>query len=304
MDELKRKIIAASQTIGFDLIGVSQPKINNPEMFLDWIDAGYYGSMQYMRKNIDKRLDPKKLMPDVKSIICLGVSYYQPPIKIPEDTGRIAMYAWGADYHIILKRKLRLLADEIKSILNRNFRYRAFVDSAPVLETILAQQAGLGWIGKNSCLINKKFGSFFFLCELFVDFELPADSPAKNHCGKCQRCIDACPAKAIVRAGIVDARKCISYLTIEYRGQIGEAQAKTIGNWIFGCDVCQEVCPFNKKLFSTRTEEFRNHILGPYVKINDVLSWDENSYKEKTANSPAARASLEQWKRNARKLKI
>ena len=314
MNNLKRTIILLAQQEGFDIVGISPPKISNPEIFINWLESGYCADMRYMNRNVDKRLNPSKLMSEVKSIICLGISYYQRIETLyNEDNlqknaidekqsrkGRIAMYAWGQDYHIVLKKKLHQLADKIKKILGRDFRYRAFVDSAPVLETILAEQAGLGWIGKNSCLVNKKLGSFFFLCELFVDFELPTDKPAKNYCGQCRKCIDACPAGAIVAPKIVDARKCISYLTIEHKGKFSEQQAKIIGNWIFGCDICQNVCPFNRKAKPTMLNEFRELILGPTIDVNEILHWSEEEYLSRTKGSAAERASIEQWKRNAK----
>ncbi len=304
MNDLKQEIVLIARQEGFDVVGVSRPEINKSSEFLNWLDKGYFGGMEYMCRNIEKRLEPVKLMKGVRSIICFGVSYYQPivlPVENDENyrLGRVAMYAWGHDYHVVLKRKLHSLAKRIKEILGREFRYRAFVDSAPVLETNLAWQAGLGWIGRNGCLVNKRLGSFLFLCELFVDFELPADEPGKNYCGKCTKCIEACPVGAIVESGIVDARKCVSYLTIEYNGQISKEQKKIIGNWIFGCDACQEVCPFNKRAKQTQIREFREHILGPVMNVDEILSWNDYDYKHRTRESPGARANLSQWKRNA-----
>lgn len=348
MDELKREIIRLAGSAGFDAVGVSVPEISDSDRFLRWLESGYFGEMGYMSRNVDKRLEPRRIMDGVRSVICFGVSYYrgsgnggqreEGEINEVDESdkfdeleefegfeesgeasgengskgdrwkekeysrrrvGRIARYAWGLDYHFVLKRKLHSLAKEIKGILGREFRYRAFVDSAPVLETSLACQAGLGWIGKNGCLLNRKMGSLFFLCELFVDFELSADEPITNRCGKCRKCIDACPTGAIVEPGIVDANKCISYLTIEYKGEIGKEESKAIGDWLFGCDVCQEVCPFNRNPISCRVDEFYEDVLGPVMDVDEVLSWDERAYKERTRRSAGARASLEQWKRNA-----
>lgn len=291
---LKDEIKQCAMEIGFDLAGVTAPDVHHPERYLDWIKAGYAGSMGYMQKNIDKRANPRELMDGVESIICLGVNYYQE--AEPSKSGRIARYAWGMDYHVVLKNKLYQLAERIKEITGKDFRSRAFVDSGPVLEKQLAEQSGIGWIGKNSCLINKRYGSFIFLCELFVDFEIPPDEPTKNYCGRCRRCIDACPTGAIVSPGVVDCRRCISYLTIESTNEITE----DVGDWIFGCDICQEVCPFNTKASTTGIEEFRNHILGPSVDSAEIMSWDEDSYRKKVSGSAADRAGLDQWKRNAK----
>jgi epoxyqueuosine reductase len=195
---------------------------------------------------------------------------------------------------------LHRLAEKIKLVLGRDFSYRAFVDSAPVMEKPLAQQAGLGWIGKNGCLINRRFGSFFFLGELFVDFELPPDSPAKNYCGRCRRCLDACPTGAIIAPQTLDARRCVSYLTIEHRGGIDEDLKSKIGDRLFGCDACQLACPFNRKCVETLIEDFRRPILGPSLDPNEILNWDESACKLRTAHSAGERADLTQWQRNAK----
>ncbi len=295
---LKDKIKQFAIDTGFDLAGITAPEINHPERYLEWIGEGYASSMGYMERNIDKRIHPRKLMDGVRSVICLGVNYYQNAEFA--HSGRVARYAWGRDYHVVLKRKLYLLADKIKKVIGRDFRFRAFVDSGPVLEKELAEQAGIGWIGRNSCLVNKKYGSFIFLCELFVDFYIPPDEPAKNYCGRCRRCIDACPTGAIVSPGVVNSGRCISYLTIENADEIIPELAGKIGNRIFGCDSCQEVCPFNRKAPATEVEEFREHILGPSVAPEKVLGWDEDSYQRAISGSSAGRAGLDKWKRNAK----
>ena len=299
-DDLKETIRQAAFELGFDLAGISAPRVEPRyrEAYLDWIERGRQGGMGYMAQNLDKRLDPGRLVAGVRSVLCLGSSYHQ-EAATPDGGGRVAMYAWGRDYHRVLKDRLRRLAGWLSGMAGREVRYRAFVDSAPVLEKALAEQAGLGWIGSNGCLINRRLGSFFFLAELFADLELPVDQPAKNHCGACRRCVDACPTGAIVAPGVVDARRCISYLTIEHRDRIDPTLAGKVGPWIFGCDACQVVCPFNRFARTTRIDEFRQHRLGPRIDPAEAARWTDEQYEARTAGSAGARATLEMWRRNA-----
>jgi len=298
--ELKEDILAAARAVGFDLAGVTSPEPLEGRAYLAWRERGYAGTMDYLRRNVEKRLDPCLLVPDTKAILCLGVNYAQPCSETPPGMGRISVYAWGRDYHLVVKAMLHRLAGNICDLLGREFSYRAFVDSAPVMEKALAQRAGLGWIGKNGCLINRRIGSFFFLGELFLDFELPPDEPEKNHCGTCTGCMDACPTRAIVSPGVLDARRCISYLTIEHRGEIDAELAGQMGDRLFGCDTCQQVCPFNRRNVETTVEDFRRSCLGPHVDPSEILNWDETSRDRRTADSAGERASLDQWRRNAR----
>jgi epoxyqueuosine reductase len=296
---LKQDIFASALEIGFDLAGVTEPKVINTRTFLEWQQSGLAGTMGYMGRNIEKRLGPRKLVPEVKSILCVGLNYFQ-TVPAPSDSGgKISRYAWGKDYHLVVREMLHRLADKICGIVKGDFAYRAFVDSAPVMEKALAVQAGLGWIGKNGCLINKRLGSFLFLGELFLDFELPPDEPGKEYCGRCQKCLAACPTGAIVKPGLVDARRCISYLTIEHKGEIAADLAEKMDGWLFGCDVCQQVCPFNRKCPETQIGDFQRHVLGPQIEPAKVLQWDETTYQDHTASSAGSRAGLEQWRRNA-----
>jgi epoxyqueuosine reductase len=302
MDELKQDIFTLARDIGFDLVGVTAPKVEDPGPYLDWLQAGRAGTMGYMGRNIEKRLNPQKLVPEVKSILCLAVNYFQKTPNPSEARGQIARYAWGRDYHLVVKEMLCRLAEKIQGLVKRDFKYRAFVDSAPVMEKALAYQAGLGWIGKNGCLIHKRLGSFLFLGELFLDFELPPDESGKSYCGRCQKCLTACPTGAICRPGMVDARRCISYLTIEHQGPIEPALAEKMTPWLFGCDICQEVCPFNQKCPETRIEDFRQNVLGSQIDPAEILTWDETTHHERTAPSAGERAGLDQWQRNAETL--
>lgn len=274
--------------LGFDLVGITDPDVSfYQEHFREWIDQGYFADMQFMQKNLEKRLNPLKLMPEVKSIICVGINYFSKESShlIPN---HISRYLTNKDYHIVVKNRLHLLAKKIKSVKG-DFQYRVFCDSAPVLEKPLAEKAGLGWIGKNGLLINKKFGSFLFLGELFIDFELPIDRPAKNHCGSCDRCIKKCPNQAIVKPKVIDAGKCISYLTIERHGENGE---KTRGH-IYGCDECQDSCPWNR--FAKETNEAE---LKPFKKIENQAIWTEAEFIKNTQGTALERLGHSRWGRN------
>ena len=303
MKEIKQEIRAAADEIGFDLCGFTAPIIEERyrRAFVAAIKAGRHAGMTYLERNLEKRLDPQKLVSGVKTVVCVAASYYQ-PCEQPDTPGKVAMYAWGRDYHTVIKERLVRLAGRIEEILSREIRYRSFVDTAPVLEKPLAQQAGLGWIGRNGCLINKRLGSYLLLGELFIDAEIDPDQPAREHCGKCHRCIDACPTTAIILPHCVDANRCISYLTIEHNGHIPSDFAARFNGYIFGCDICQNVCPFNRFAKPTRIEEFRDHHLGPHIDPAKVLTWTEASHQSRTANSPANRATLSQWRRNAQLL--
>ena len=299
-EELKQNIFADACELGFTLAGVSEPEINNPSAFTDWLEAGNAAAMSYMSSNLEKRLDPKKLVPGVQSILCLAVNYFQKTSTADiASQGQIARYAIGQDYHIVVREMLHNLADKISGRLNRKIKYRAFVDTGPVLEKILAAQAGLGWIGKNSCLINEQYGSFLFLGELFLDFELPPDTPAKDNCSQCRKCIDACPTGAIANKKSLDARLCLSYQTIENKDEIPAELKSKITNQLFGCDICQDACPFNQRAIETQIKAFTDHKLGRSIDPAEILAWTEEQYKSRTKDSAGNRASLAQWQRNA-----
>ncbi len=242
------------QKLGFDSCGiVPAEELREEKKFLEfWLSQGFHGEMKYMERNLDKRTNPALLVPGAKSII-IGLINYYPATKLKLKHYKISKYAWGQDYHFVVKKRLWSLL----RFINENIgpaHGRAFSDSAPVLEQALAVRAGLGWIGKNSLLITKK-GSYFFIGELIIDIELAYDVPfTKNFCGNCTACIQACPTQAIIQPRVVDARKCISYLTIEKRGEFD--QPVDLHGWVFGCDICQDVCPWNKKAIATKIPEF------------------------------------------------
>ena len=265
--------------------------------FEDWLNQGYQGTMSYLERNFDKRLDPTKLVPGAKSIISLTFNYF-PPKKILDDNSfLISKYAYGKDYHIIIKDKLKALFSQMKKEVG-DIEGRVFVDSAPIHERAWAKISGLGWIGKNSLLLNKKMGSYFFLAEIVCDLELEYDSTISDHCGTCTKCIDACPTDAITQAQVVDANRCISYLTIENKNEIPKELSKSFNNYIFGCDICQDVCPWNK--FSTSHNE-REFLPKEELSKMSKKDWQElthETFNKIFKNSAVKRTKFQGLKRN------
>lgn len=241
-------IKAEAKKLGFMFCGISKAAFLEEEAprLEAWLKKGMQGEMQYMENHFDKRLDPRLLVDGAKSVISMGLNYFTEAQQADPLSPKISKYAYGTDYHLVIKEKLKQLLKAINDKIG-DVNGRAFVDSAPVLDKAWAKKAGLGWIGKNTNLINKKVGSFFFLAELIVDLELEYDiEPTVDHCGTCTNCIDACPTEAIVAPYIVDGSRCISYLTIELKNEIPQEFKDKMDNWMFGCDVCQDVCPWNK----------------------------------------------------------
>jgi len=240
---VKQKALA----LGFDQIGFSKVvTLSHEAKHLEsWLTKGYHGTMNWMEDHFDKRINPEQLVEHAKTVISLTIQYHQPdqPTASPL---KIASYALGDDYHVVVRDKLHTLFSHIKT-LTGDIEGRVFCDSAPVMDKVWAASSGLGWIGKNGNLLNKSLGSWFFIGEIILDLEFEYDAPTTDHCGSCTRCIDACPTSAIVAPEVVDATKCISYLTIEYRDQLPADYKQQMGSWIFGCDICQEVCPWNRK---------------------------------------------------------
>jgi len=287
-----------AQKLGFDYCGVAKAEYLEEEApkLEAWLAKNYHGKMAYMANHFDKRLDPGKLVDDALSVISLMYNYY-PPKKLPEekDDVKIAKYAYGKDYHFVIRDKLKhfleILREEIGEINGR-----AFVDSAPVMERQWAQKSGLGWTGKNSLLLNKNSGSFFFLAELIIDLPLQYDNPVtKDYCGTCTRCIDACPTDAIVQDNLIDASKCISYLTIELKEEIPTEFKGKMENWAFGCDICQDVCPWNR--FSKPHQE-REFLPSPEL---EKLDWEEitkETFNRVFKKSAVKRSKWEGLKRN------
>ena len=271
---------------------------------LNWLNNGFHGSMEYMQRHGTKRSRPAELLPGTVRIVSVRMDYYPPtaaePWSIINDPAAayISRYALGRDYHKVLRNRLQALANRIADKFGQ-FGYRAFVDSAPVLEKAIAQKAGLGWIGKHSNLLSNESGSWFFLGELYTDLPLLTDDPPqKNHCGSCTACMEACPTDAIVAPYTVDARRCISYLTIERKESIPVEFRKAMGNRIYGCDDCQLVCPFNKFSSPTQEPDFQVRHSLDSASLVELFSWEEPMFKTKMAGSPIYRIGHERWIRN------
>ena len=268
-----------------------------------WLKQGMHGEMQYMENHFDKRLDPRLLVDGAKSVISLGLNYYNKEEQFDPLAPKISKYAYGIDYHSVIKDKLKQLLQVINEKIGE-VGGRAFVDSAPVLDKAWAKKAGLGWTGKNTNLINTKSGSFFFLAELIVDLELEYDIPATaDHCGTCTRCIDACPTEAIVAPYIVDGSRCISYLTIELKNEIPKEFAGKMDNWMFGCDICQDVCPWNRFSVLHQEQAFTPHSDLLQMSKNDWEDITEDVFKKIFKNSPIKRTKFAGLKRNIEFLK-
>ena len=289
--------------LGFQQIAITGNDLSADEAaLLAWLDAGYHGKLGYMARHGVRRARPAQLLPGTIRIISVRMDYRRHGVD-PEavlrraELGYVSRYALGRDYHKIIRRRLQRLADYIESEIGE-FGYRAFADSAPVMEKPLARNAGLGWIGKHTNLINKAAGSWFFLGELYTDLPLETDAPAVDHCGTCRACIDACPTGAIVAPYQLDARLCISYLTIELHGSIPVALRPLIGNRIFGCDDCQLVCPWNRFAGMSAEADFdpRHGLDGPA--LVDLFSWSREDYETRTEGMALRRLGYERWLRN------
>ncbi|MEM7370713.1 MAG: tRNA epoxyqueuosine(34) reductase QueG [Bacteroidota bacterium] len=287
--------------LGFDLIGISKAVALEKEAreLEQWLAQNRHGTMGYMENHFDKRIDPRLLVDDAKSIISVIHNYYPHPTHAqPAGTPKISRYAWGEDYHKVLKRKLYTLFDRIQNRLEREISGRVFVDSAPVMDKVWAKKSGLGWIGKHTNLISPRKGSYFFIGEIILDLELSYDGPIKDYCGTCTRCIDACPTDALEPYEI-DANKCISYLTIELKSNIPSYWAEQMAGWAYGCDICQEVCPWNRFSLPHPGNEFSPL---PYIHFSSG-EWEElteKSFKKLRRKSAMNRVKWEKLMQNIR----
>lgn len=290
-----------AKSLGFDFCGIAKAGFLEEEApkLEAWLNKNFHGQMSYMANHFDKRLDPTKLVEGAKSVISLIYNYF-PGKRLPEgpEDLKIAKYAYGQDYHLVVKDRLKTLMEILRKEIGE-IGGRAFVDSAPVMERQWAQKSGLGWLGKNSLLLNRDMGSFFFLAELIIDVEISPDPPmAKDYCGTCTRCIDACPTDAIVADGVVDASKCISYLTIELKENIPAGFKGKMENWIFGCDICQDVCPWNRFSKPHREPLFE---MSPDLANMGKREWleiTEEVFQQVFAKSPLKRSKWSGLRRN------
>ena len=309
---LAQRVKAEAQRLGFQLVGVTSPDPPPHLGFYErWLAAGYHGEMAYLAsdRNRQRRADPSALLPGCRAIIVLGLRYPAPdsPSRTenasPEESGprgRVASYAWGDDYHQVIPGRLEALAEFIAGQVGRPVAHRSYTDSGPLLERELAQRAGLGWIGKNTCLIHPRQGSYFLLAELLVDVELPPDPPFQpDRCGSCTRCLDACPTGCILPDRTLDARRCISYLTIELKEAIPLELRPQNGNWVFGCDICQQVCPWNQRFASPPGDAaFDPRADLPTPDLVEELSLSQEDFSRKFRGSPLKRARRSGYLRN------
>jgi epoxyqueuosine reductase len=287
--------------LGFSFCGISKAEFLKDEapQLEEWLKRGYQGKMSYLENYFDKRLDPTLLVPGAKSVISLLYNYYPEKDLATESELKIAKYAYGEDYHFVVKDKLKILFERIQEKVG-DIQGRVFVDSAPVMERAWAKKSGLGWVGKNSLLLNKESGSFYFLAEIILDLEFEYDGPMKDYCGTCTACMDACPTDAIAEPYVVDGSKCISYFTIELKEEIPTSVKGKFENWIFGCDICQDVCPWNR--FSKPHQESRfnsNPQLSSMTK-NEWREITEDVFQRIFKDSPVKRTKLDGLKRNIR----
>lgn len=293
-----------ARELGFADTGIAGTDLGDDEAHLEsWLAEGHHGEMDYMARHGTRRSRPAELEPGTLRVISVRMDYVPPGMPnawdVIDDGERayVARYALGRDYHKVMRNRLQKLAARIQQRIG-DFNYRAYVDSAPVLEKAIARNAGLGWIGKHTVLINKRAGSYFFLGELYTDLPLPVDAPASAHCGSCRRCIDICPTQAIVAPYRLDARRCISYLTIELKGSIPVELREPMGNRVFGCDDCQLICPWNKFAQEATEPDFapRHSLDGP--KLVELFAWSEEEFLSRTEGMAIRRTGYEGWLRN------
>lgn len=301
LHELAGRIRQSARRAGFDLVGIAPAAPSIYRQYLrQWLDDGRGGSMAYLAARFDERTDPARYLPGARSIICLAVNYHVPLAPAAEGAprGRIARYALGDDYHGWMKAALYELADWLRRTVP-HARTRCAVDSAPVMEKELAARAGIGWMGKNTCIINERIGSWLLLGEIVTDLDLPCDQPAIDRCGSCRRCIDACPTAAITAPYQLDARRCISYLTIEHRGAIDPSLQPKLGNWLFGCDICQEVCPWNARAPVAHLPALQPRFIDGTLDATEVATWTPQQYRSRLRGSAMRRVKLPMLQRNA-----
>jgi len=293
------RIKARAAALGFDLVGIASAEPSKyRQHLLDWLEQGQAGEMHYLRERFAERVDPNLYLPGVKSVVCVALNYHVPLEPAPSGTARIARYAQGDDYHDRLKDMLYDLADWIRAEFPGT-QTRCGTDSAPIMERELAARAGVGWVGKNTMVIHPKVGSWILLGEVLTTLEIEPDSPLPDHCGTCTRCIDACPTAAIVEPYKVDATRCISYLTIEHRHDLPTDLSAKMGDWMFGCDICQDVCPHNHRAPTTETPWLQPRRADNAVDAAAVAKWSLDEYHAFTRHSAMRRVKLPLLQRNA-----
>ena len=297
--KLAQLIKQRAQTEGFSAVGITTaaPLKEEADRLRWWLGRGYHGTMSWMARYGDRRAWPQEFFPEARSVVMVALNYYRSdePVSRPPDVGNISIYARGRDYHRVMRKKLKRLLKFIQEI-QPNARGRVCVDSFPIMEKPLAQRAGLGWMGKHTNLIIKQRGSYFFLGALLLSLELPPDDPfAVDFCGHCTRCLDACPTDALVAPYVLDASRCISYLTIEHRGEIATNLKEQMGNWVFGCDICQEVCPWNRFRQNTLEGDFRSRVPEEWWKLPRMIRLSREQFEKIFRGTPVLRAGYDRF---------
>ncbi len=297
--ELTERIKTAAADLRFDACGIAHAEPIDSEGRLDaWLASGFHGTMEWMRRTRDVRLDVEQKLPGARSVVVLARNYYADRPEANADAGRVSRYAWGRDYHRALRKPLRTLADTIESF-EPDARTYCSIDSGPVMEKAWAVRAGIGWLGKNSLVLRRDLGSWFFLATILTNVKLEPDAPVADQCGGCTLCLDACPTNALVEPHVLDSNRCISYQTIENRGEVPEDIAANHGDWVFGCDICQEVCPWNRAPSMTDETDFhpRNGHANP--NLDDLARMNDAAFLEAFAGTPIMRAKRSGMQRNA-----
>jgi epoxyqueuosine reductase len=302
--KLAGEIKDRARELGFDLVGIAPAEPSRYAGYVAaWLAEGRAGSMDYLHDRVDERLVPASYLPGARSVVCVAMNYHTRLDPVPADKrphhAKIARYALGDDYHELIKPLLHDLADFIRAAVPGTST-KSGVDTAPILERELAARAGAGWVGKNTCVLNERTGSWLLLGSIVTTLDLPPDTPATDHCGTCRRCLDACPTHAITGPYQLDASRCISYLTIEHRGEIAEEFHEPIGEWLYGCDICQDVCPYNRDAAVTLVPGLQPRFRTGGIDVRDVLHMGEDDYRVNMTKSAIKRIKLPQFQRNAR----
>jgi epoxyqueuosine reductase len=295
-------VIDFALDIGFDLVGFAKAEILNDEILLlkSWLKNNFHAGMNYMTVNIDRKKNVANILPDAKTVISLGLNYYidEDFSDLPPNAGKVSRYAWGKDYHFVMSKMLNQLIIELKKIDN-NFQSIAFVDSGPLMDKVWAVKAGLGWLGKHTNIINKQFGSWFFIGNIICNHQFEFSTSVEDFCGSCNACVDACPTNAIVAPYVLDSNKCISYQTIENKGDIPVNLKNKFENWVFGCDICQDVCPWNHKFSQpAKNQDFKP--VNKFLSQDSIYSMEQSDFNQIFKLSPIKRSKLNGIKRNLR----
>ena len=305
LDNLASALKEKAFELGFQQCAITLPDMSSEESYLrEWLEKNYQGEMGFLADHFEKRIDPKQLVEGTLRVIMVRMDYLPSDVKFTSilanpNKGYIARYALGRDYHKLIRNRLKHLGQWLEERCEQSIKFRPFVDSAPILERPLARDAGLGWVGKHTLLLNRSAGSWFFLGSLFIDLPLPIDTPEREtHCGKCTACMDVCPTNAFPAPYVLDARRCISYLTIEHRGSIPEELRPLMGNRIFGCDDCQLICPWNRFARHTDEDDFSPRHQLDDQDLLELFSWSEEEFLAKTEGSAIRRTGYQGWRRN------